>query len=89
MKLYNDIAGSDTYSNLRGQEREIILLGLKSTACMFRAPNINEPSLVTDECRESMYLNRTRYKNYTKRIPCIGNWPAFQMTNMPYKERES
>ena len=87
--MYEHFISSDVYPFLKEQERTIIMNQLKRLMCMFEAWFIHNENNIRDVCSEPAYAPIFIFKNYTLRTPCVGNWPGFLMTKMPYWERET
>ena len=85
--MYDDFISSDEYPFLKEQERKIIMNQLKRRMCIYAAYFVNYETNIHDACSD--YELWSVYENYTVHTPCIGNWPGFMMTKMPYWERES
>ena len=85
--MYEEFLSSKEYSFLNEYERETIMDQLKRRMCMYEAYFVNIESNIRDAC--SHYKLGYANKNYTDHTPCIGNFPGFLMTKMPYWERES
>ena len=84
--LYDVFSTLKKHTFLTQQAYMRILDQLKRHLCFVRAYFINDVNNITTECLD--YKSSFVYKNYSDRIPCIGNWPGFLMTKMPYVERE-
>ena len=84
--LYEDLLSLKKYSFVTQQAYMNILEQLRRHLCFIKAYFINDVNTITTECLD--YKSSFVYKNYSDRIPCIGNWPGFLMTKMPYVERE-
>ena len=86
--LYDEFLFSKKeHAFLTRQESYEIENQLKRSMCYQKSYFIQDINSVPIECKdyELGYVNI----NYTDKIPCIGNWPGFLMTKMPYWERES
>ena len=85
-RMYEDFVSSKEYPFLKEREHKIIMNQLKRNMCVQEAFFINEQNGISDACSD--YESGSAYKNYTDHTSCIGNWPGFLMTKMPYWERE-
>ena len=85
-RMYEDFISSKDYPFLEKREHKIIMNQLKRNMCFQEAYLVNEQNGISDACSD--YELGSAYKNYTDHTSCIGNWPGFLMTKMPYWERE-
>ena len=85
-KGLQDFSTLKKHSFLTQQKHTKILEQLRRYLCFIKASVINDVNNIPTECLN--YKSSFVYKNYSDRISCIGNWPGFLMTKMPYEERE-
>ena len=87
-KMYEDFISSKETSLLKEQERQIIINQLKRRMCIAEGYYVNDKSNILDACSDYELGNNHRRYIEHEHTRCIGNWPGFLMTKMPYQERE-
>ena len=84
--LYDNFLAMKEHILLNHQEYKTILEQLRRHVCIFKAYFIHDVDSIPPQCMD--YVSTSSYGNYSDRTPCIGNWPGFLMTKMPFWERE-
>lgn len=84
--LYEKFVSMTEHIFLHQQEHKMILEQLRRHICFLKAYFIHDVENISTLCVD--YESSVSYTNYSDRTPCVGNWPGFLMTKMPYWERE-